>query len=68
MVWMKPDSGRETEMDSPKLFFDCVHCAGSVYQGIDKSGAWIHRGVVCMKHGVDVVCGDCPDYESEEEQ
>ena len=55
-------------MDSPKLFFDCVHCAGSVYQGIDKSGAWIHRGVVCMEHGVDVICGDYPDYESEEEQ
>ena len=55
-------------MDSPKLFFDCVHCAGSVYQGIDKSGEWVSHGVLCMKHDGIMVCGDCPEYEPEEEQ
>ena len=65
---MKPDCGREAEMDSPKLFFDCVHCAGSIYQGIDKSGEWVSQGVLCMKHDGIMVCGDCPEYEPEEEQ
>jgi len=55
-------------MKSPNLLFDCVHCAGSVYQGIDKSGEWVSQGVLCMKHDGIMVCGDCPDYEPEEEQ
>ena len=64
---MKPGFGR-SEMSSQNLFFDCVHCAGSVYQGIDKSGEWVSQGVLCMKHDGIMVCGDCPDYEPEEEQ
>lgn len=55
-------------MPPHNIFFDCIHCGGSVYQGIDTTGEWENRGVLCMLHNEVVVCGDCPEYEPEEEQ